>query len=247
MSNQACNSCDQLSEEGSWVGGGGSWPLAQPQSNVQPPPLCLPLSGADSPAMTFSAFLPASLFIFLFSSSPLLGGDLLGPYLLGLLKAPMLLCGSFRAVGSFRTGKGSESTHSRVPPLQTAAGGQGLPDNGGKPGFRQTGILTLNPPLAGRVLNFSEPQFPPGLHGDTRACPRILFSSEAASEKFLVGGGHVQYMLVSFWVPPTPLPSSASLHPPGGLMLPISCFSPGLVLLSLNIEDLLNSMEKTVP
>ena len=159
----------------------------------------------------------------------------------------MLLCGSFRAVGSFRTGKGSESTHSRVPPLQTAAGGQGLPDNGGKPGFRQTGILTLNPPLAGRVLNFSEPQFPPGLHGDTRACPRILFSSEAASEKFLVGGGHVQYMLVSFWVPPTPLPSSASLHPPGGLMLPISCFSPGLVLLSLNIEDLLNSMEKTVP
>lgn len=115
MSNQACNSCDQLSEEGSRVGGGSSWPLAQPQSNVQPPPLRLPLSGAESPAMTFSAFLPASLFIFLFSSSPLLGGDLLGPYLLGLLKAPMLLCGSFRAVGSFRTGKGSESTHSRVP------------------------------------------------------------------------------------------------------------------------------------
>lgn len=97
------------------MGGSGSWPLAQPQSDVQPPLLHLPLAVADSPAMTFSALLPESLFIFPFSSSPLLGGDLLGSYLPGPLKAPMLLCESFRTVGSFRTGQGSESTDSRIP------------------------------------------------------------------------------------------------------------------------------------
>lgn len=135
----------------------------------------------------------------------------------------MLLCGSFRAVGSFRTGKGSESTHSRIPHPKPQLE---LPSNGGKP-FRQTGILTLNPPLAGQALNFSEPQFTPGLHRDTHACPQILFSSEEVLEKFLVGGGHVQYMLVfPSGCPQLSSPSSASLHPPGGLMLPHLMLQP---------------------
>ena len=106
--------------------------------------------------------------------------------------------------GFIQDREGFREQPQQSPSPQTTAGGQELPDNGGKPGFRQTGILTLNPPPAGQALNFSEPQFPPGLRGDTRACPQILFSSEEASEKFLVGGGHVQYMLVFLLGAPDP-------------------------------------------
>lgn len=102
------------------------------------------------------------------------------------------------------------------PPPQTTADGQELPDNGGKPGFRQTGILTLNPSLAGQALNFSEPQFPPGLHRDTRACPQILFSSEEASGKFLVGVDTFSICLFFLLGAPNPpcLPRGPCTPPP---------------------------------
>lgn len=227
------------------MGGGGSWLLAQPQSNVHPPPsACLSL--ADSPAMTFSAFFACISFHLPFFPLPPLRGSSWAMSS-GPLKALMLLCGSLE-LWFIQDREGFREHPQQSPPPQTTADGQELPDNGGKPGFRQTGILTLNPSPAGQALNFSEPQFPPGLHRDTRACPQI-YSHEEASGKFFVGVDTFSICLFFLLGAPNPPAFLGSLHPTpqwpdAG---PISCFSPGLVLLSLSIEDLLNSMEKTVP
>lgn len=114
MSNQAHNSCDQLSEEGSRVGGGGSWPPAQPQSNVQPPPLRLPLSVADSRYDFFCLFACISFHLPFFPFSPP-GRGSSWAMSSWTIESPHASVWTFGAVGSFRTGKGSESSHSRVP------------------------------------------------------------------------------------------------------------------------------------
>lgn len=197
--------------------------LLQPQSNVHPP-LSVCLSLADSPAMTFLPFACIS-FIFLF---PLLPSWRILGHVFWTIESPHASVWTFGAVGSFRTGKGSESTHKESPPPQTTADGQELPDNGGKPDLVADWDSHLNPSLAGQALNFSLSLSSLLVYTGIPVPARRSYSQVKKLEEFLAQVDTFSICLFFLLCPQPSLPSLGPpcTPPPSGLMLPHLMLQP---------------------